>query len=451
MTARRVWWPATAVGAAAAAALATLTAYRTGAFVPVALLAAGAAATLAALRPLLAVLLAVALMSVETPVAFDLTATEVLLALAGVAWLGRCALANRWPLTGTAVDAPALLLLACVLPGLAVALDRAGVERTLVMWTLFAATGSLVALTAGPREVRALMWAIAGGAAVCALMAIGGAGQIALTGAGDTAVNRAVGSFSDPNIFAAVLAIALPAALVLAVTAAGVARAVAAGATLLIAIGLALTLSRGGMLAAAAGALVLLRLPVVRRLASIAAIGLAALVAFGAQPPAGLPQVDIVLDRVASSRSVSDSTTDQRAQLYRTTPAIIADHPLTGIGANQFALVAPRYGIVDPTTGFTFEHPHNALLTVAVELGVFGLAALVWLGVGLVSVLHRAHGPLAVAVAAGLTTVAVQGLVDYTLRSNVVAGLTAILAGCAVALSRADVPVPGSAPRRRPA
>lgn len=434
-------WPAVA-GAIVAGTLATLTAYRAGAFVPVAVLAAGAAAALAAWRPLYTVVLAVALMPVSTTVALDLTATEALLALAGTAWLGRCALERRWPVTGTPVDAPVGLLLACVLPGFAVAVDRAAVERTLVMWTLFAAVGSLVALRAGPRELRALLATIAGASAVCALTAFGGSGQIAIAGAGDTAVNRAVSSFSDPNVFAAVLALALPGALVLAVTAAGSARLFAAAAALAIALGLALTLSRGGMLAAAAAALVLLQLRVVRRLAAVAAVGLAATAAFGGQAPA---QVGTVLDRLASTTAITASTTDQRAQLYRSTPAIIADHPFTGIGANQFALVAPRYGIVDPTTGFTFEHPHNVALTIAAELGLIALAAFLWLGVALVRVLRRARGPLAVAVAAGLTSVAVQGLVDYTLRSNVVAGLTAILAGCAVALAR------DSAPRRRPA
>jgi hypothetical protein len=43
---------------------------------------------------------------------------------------------------------------------------------------------------------------------------------------------------------------------------------------------------------------------------------------------------------------------------------------------------------------------------------------------------------LAISVTAALVGLSLQGLVDYTVRSNIVAALVAVLAGCGVALSR---------------
>ena len=121
---------------------------------------------------------------------------------------------------------------------------------------------------------------------------------------------------------------------------------------------------------------------------------------------------------------------------------MVLDHPVFGVGANEFSLVAPSYGLIDPITGYTFEHPHNIVLTIAVELGLVGLAALLWLVAGLLRVLWRARATApadraaAVAIAAAFTAVAVQGLVDYTLRSNVLVAVLAVLAGCAVVLGQ---------------
>ena len=63
-----------------------------------------------------------------------------------------------------------------------------------------------------------------------------------------------------------------------------------------------MTLSRGGMLAATAGAGVLLLLPRIRVVALGSALVLAALVVFGANPTAGVRQVDTVFERVVSIR-----------------------------------------------------------------------------------------------------------------------------------------------------
>ena len=76
--------------------------------------------------------------------------------------------------------------------------------------------------------------------------------------------------------------------------------------------------------------------------------------------------------------------------------------------------------------------------------------ALAWLVVALALALWRAcvaapvDRALAISVTAALVGLALQGLVDYTVRSNIVAAIVALLAGCGVALSRP----PRAAPKR---
>lgn len=445
--------PSAAV-AALLAAVATVAAYRAGPAVPLLAFAGLAAAGVAATRPLLVALAGVAAIPADSLGlalgSAGLSPAEALFALAGIGWLVRCAVERRWPAPGTRLDHPALLLLLAIVPGLLLVDDRAVVGRVLMMWTLFAAVGALVAARGDVRTVRWVLGLLAAAGAVSAAVAIvQGGGQLGEL-QGDIATGRAAGAFSDPNVFAGLLALALPGALVLAAEKRGAApaRAMSLLAATLVVAGLAMTLSRGGMLAATAGAGVLLLLPRIRVVALGSALVLAALVVFGANPTAGVRQVDTVFERVVSIRSASESATDQRAALYRVTPQIFGDHPLAGVGANHFSEIAPRYGLIDPTTGFTFDHPHNVLLTIAVELGVLGLLALLWLTVALARTLWRAcRGPeraLAVAVTAALATVAVQGAVDFTLRSNVLAATVAVLAGCAAVLNRTP---PGTEPR----
>lgn len=453
MTARHLAPPA--VLAALLAAVATLAAYRAGPVVPLLALVGLAAAAVAATRPLVVALAAVAAIPADSLGlalgSAGLSPAEALFGLAGLGWLARCAVERRWPGPGTRLDRPALLLVLAIVPGVLLADDHAAVARILVMWTLLGAVGALVAARGDARTVRWMLGLLAAAGAVSAAVAIvRGGGQIGEL-QGDIATGRAVGAFSDPNIFAALLALALPGALVLAATRRGAERLGALLAAGLIVAGLALTLSRGGMLGAAGGMSVLLVLPRVRAIAVAGGLVLAALLVFGANPVSGVAAVDTVLERVVSIRSASESATDQRAELYRVTPQIVADHPVVGVGANRFSEVAPRYGLIDPTTGFTFDHPHNVVLTIAVELGLIGLVALLWLVVALARTLWRAYGggerPLAIAVAAALMTVVVQGAVDYTLRSNAVAAIVAVLAGCAAVLSRAPR---DSAPRTPP-
>ena len=434
--------------AAVVSAAAMLAAYRTAPIVPLAGVGAVGALALAYGRPLALVHLAVALIPLELFAvrlgSVGVTVTEALFALGGLGWGLRRVIEGHRPWVSHPLNGGLALLLLAVLAGITVAIEPFAVVRILVMWTLFALVLQLVVDRAGPQDIRRIIWLLAiSGAAVAAVAVVSSGGQAPqLSALGDTATGRAVGSFTDPNILGTFLALALPGALVLGLTGPVARRPVALVAAGLILAGLGLSLSRGGLLAAAGTLLVLMAWAPMRRVALLGTAVVIVLAVLNANPLAGVQQVDTVVERVVSVRYAGQTQFDQRSDIYRVTPQIIADHPVLGVGANQYSLVAPHYGLIDPYTGFTFDHAHDIALTIGAELGLVGLAGLAWLVVALAGVLWRAcvRAPvdraLAISVTAALVGLSLQGLVDYTVRSNIVAALVAVLAGCGVALSR---------------
>lgn len=448
--------PLLAALAAVVAAAGMVTAYRTAPIVPLAGVGAVGAVLLAYGRPLALVHLAVALIPLELFAvrlgSIGVTVTEALFALAGLGWGVRRMIDGHRPWVPHALNGGLALLLLAVLAGIPAAIEPFAAIRILVMWTFFALVLQLVVDSATPADIRRILWLLAlSGATVAAVAVVSSGGQAPqLSELGDTATGRAVGSFTDPNILGTFLALALPGALVLGLTGPVGRRPVALAAAGLILAGLGLSLSRGGLLAAGGALLVLLAWPPVRRLALLGTAVVVVLAALNANPLAGVQQVDTVVERVITVRYAGQSQLDQRREIYRVTPRIIADHPVLGVGANQYSLVAPHYGLIDPYTGFTFDHAHDIALTIGAELGLVGLVALAWLVVALALALWRAcvaapvDRALAISVTAALVGLALQGLVDYTVRSNIVAAIVALLAGCGVALSRP----PRAAPER---
>lgn len=190
----------------------------------------------------------------------------------------------------------------------------------------------------------------------------------------------------------------------------------------------------------------------VRRTALVVAAVVAGFAISGTTAFGDLQQVQVLSERL-SSISYSAAGVDPRFIVWKGTPAIIADHPLVGIGGNEFDIVAPRYGLLlGPAAQETFEHAHNIPLTIAAELGLVGLAALLWATAVLLRLLLRTYsraGPLTrglvLAIAAAFASLVLQGMVDYTLRSNVIVAVVFLLAGAATVLAR-SVGVDAAAP-----
>jgi O-antigen ligase len=93
------------------------------------------------------------------------------------------------------------------------------------------------------------------------------------------------------------------------------------------------------------------------------------------------PVRESILERI----TMRSESLDARRSIYGAGLAIIAQHPLTGVGVGNFArYVADHPGIVSvgtvpyvvPEEGF---QSHNTLLGIWAETGVFGFAAFLWL------------------------------------------------------------------------
>jgi putative inorganic carbon (HCO3(-)) transporter len=260
-------------------------------------------------------------------------------------------------------------------------------------------------------------------------------------------MNRAQGSFSHPNTLATFEGLAIPGAIVLAFIGKKSWRPFALAAALVAIGGVALSLSRGGLLALA-GALGVLLLWRPIRYTALVLVTMVTLVAVTGGAGFGQLQQTQVLSQRISSISYSAQGVDPRFAVWRGAEQMILDHPVFGIGGNSFSLVAPSYGLLlGSAAEDTYEHAHDIPLTITAELGVIGLAALTWATVVLLRLLYRgwrcaqtAERGLVLAISAAFAALALQGVVDYTLRSNVIVAVIFMLCGAATVLWRAVDP-----------
>jgi putative inorganic carbon (hco3(-)) transporter len=448
-------WIQPLVLAAAAAALTgagMLLAYSSGPIILLVAVAALAVVALALANPLAAVLVAITLIPLEivsVAVGGDagISPAEGVFALAGFGWVARRLMAGLPPYVDSPLTKPLAVLLLVAVVGLGASENAGETLRIIVMWTAAFFVVQLVVDEAKPATVGwiLLLLAVTGGIVAVITSVTSGGQEQEIVGMGAEATGRAAGSFGHPNLLAVFLAAALAAAGAVMVGGRPQFRPVAAASFVAALAGLALTLSRGGLLAAGAAVAVMLMWRPFRRMALVAlVVGGVALLISGADVLGSTQSVDLVTKRLESVQYASQA--DPRSELWRGTPEIIGDHPFVGVGAGQFSTASAAYGLRDPFSEYQpFEHAHSIPLTVAAELGLLGLAAFLWfavaLGVVLVRSCRRSQGwarAYAFGLTAALVAVAVQGLVDYTVRSNVVAMLVLTLAASAVVLSRAS-------------
>jgi O-antigen ligase len=231
----------------------------------------------------------------------------------------------------------------------------------------------------------------------------------------------------------------------------------------IMALALVLTNSRGGMLSLAAEMMFVVivsagvrrtgaqldegreesRVLRLRRVALHAGLGFALLVAlfvgtlfFGGEG---------ALSRLVGSINTDDPTTG-RVQFWRATMAMIADHPLAGVGLGAFAVAYSGY---DQTNGrlYRLEQAHNDYLQVVSDAGVAGAV----LAVLFVALLMRAgfkrlgsHDKTRRAIALGALTgcfaVLVHSFFDFTLHTTSNALLFLMLAALATINGRVEQP-----------
>lgn len=191
----------------------------------------------------------------------------------------------------------------------------------------------------------------------------------------------------DPNVLAASLVATAVLALTLAARARGPGRLLLSVGALLSVVGVAATQSRGGLVSAAvalAATMILFR----RHAARTVPLALALVIAMSAYLA--------VVPGAANRLTVSGDAGSGRSELWTVAWRGFKDHPVNGIGLNQFRLESSRY-VLEPGTlryvKLISERPlvvHNTYLQYLVETGVIG--SLLFLGflAACLSAHHRA-------------------------------------------------------------
>ena len=186
-------------------------------------------------------------------------------------------------------------------------------------------------------------------------------------------VGRVRGFYGSPNNLALYLGRVFP--LVVAISAWGQSvrrRWLYLLASLLMAGALLLTYSRGAWIVGVPASLLFLAALRSRRtLATV--VGVLAVAAVIILLVVGTGRLTSLLD-------AGSGTTFFRVQLWRSSLGMIQDHPLLGVGLDNF-LYAYRSSYVQPTAWAEFDlsHPHNFVFDFWLRLGLPGLLTIIWL------------------------------------------------------------------------
>ena len=197
-----------------------------------------------------------------------------------------------------------------------------------------------------------------------------------------------------------------------------------------------LTYSRAAWLGIAAG-FVFIGLYSGRRvrlaIAALAIIGLIVLIPFIGTP------------RFQSLFQEGTGTGFFRVSVWQSGIAMIRDHPLWGVGLDNFLYEYPKYMVPDAWREPNLSHPHNIVLDFWARMGVLGVVALGWMVVEFykkgIKGIKGNDGNLVLGLMAGMTAALAHGMMDaayfyvdlafvWMLMLGVVAGLKSQVAGC---------------------
>jgi O-antigen ligase len=299
---------------------------------------------------------------------------EAALLLTGAATVARGLLRRDVAPRATAFDAGAAILLVAallsLLPSEYLKLSVRALRTLILEPVLFYYL--VVSLAPTVRALRPLTFAFLAAAGAVALLAIGqvlwNVHTVEVEGA-----RRALGTYLSPNHLGLYLGRALPFALALALwTPAARPYGLALGAVLGLA--LALTFSGGAWLGAGASVLALAAIRG-RRILLLAAAGGATVAALGLALLARLG-----VERVVDNLSMGGATATFRRQIWTSALAMLRDHPLLGIGLDNFLYRYQLHHILpEAWREPNISHPHNWVLQFWLDLGLLGLVAAVGL------------------------------------------------------------------------
>jgi O-antigen ligase len=197
------------------------------------------------------------------------------------------------------------------------------------------------------------------------------AGQNLITAEG---VWRVRGLYGSPNNLALYLERAFPVLLAIAWQGRNrAARVVYALAAIPISAALVMTLSKGALLIGVPASLLALGLVQRDRRALWVAMVAVAAVALVMVPFA-------FTERFQSILNLRAGTAFFRLKLWRSTLSMIGDHPLTGVGMDNFLYYyRSRYVLPSAWGELDLSHPHNLILDAWTRLGIGGVVVIAWL------------------------------------------------------------------------
>lgn len=276
-----------------------------------------------------------------------------------------------------------LLYLAVVCLSALVATQRTATAKEVLKWSeVFVVAACTVWLASTPRRVSALIWAMIAAGALAALV---GLGQWAADG-GDLATGgqiRVVGTFAQPNPFAAYMNLALPLAAALALFARDRRERWVAGAACVILFAAEYLAHSRGALLGLVGALAVIAALGWRRerqaiIAACVAIPALALVWVAGLIPARITtavtnQFHVAGTTICGQVDARDFSTVERIAHWVAGVRMFAAHPILGVGAGNYSVAYPQFACADWPT--PLGHAHNYYINTAAELGVIGLAA----------------------------------------------------------------------------
>lgn len=345
---------------------------------------------------------------------------EVLVALCGVGVLVRRALTlPPYPLGGGERTSPTsldlsvlLLLLVAVVAGLA-AQDRLMALFELRAVFLFPAL--IYALLRWVRPDGQAQWRLVDGLVLGGVgMAMVGLVQYALGHnlvAAEGGLRRLQSVYFSPNNVGLYLGRVWPLLVAVALWGTrGRRRTLYTMAFLPVGLALALSLSRGALLLGVPVALLVMVWRAGGRWRWVAL----ALVVVGAIAPVPL----LRLPRFASLLDLQQGSTFFRLELWRSSLALLREHPLLGVGPGNFqAAYCTRYVLPSAWQEFDLEHPHNVYLDHWTRLGLPGVAAGVVAQIAFWRQVRRrpSRDALTLGLAGSMAALLAHGLVDNTL------------------------------------
>lgn len=323
--------------------------------------------------------------------------------------------------------------------GLLVAQDTFVVIKLWVTWSAFAAVSMLIA-SAEVRQIKIIFYCLGVAGAVLAVESIAHGTNQTLVNGGRAVTDRAQGSFTHPAQLAFWLILSISPTLVIAMVGRLGLRPFFLVAAALSIAGLLLTLTRGAVVGFAGSLLTLLYWPRFRRFALTLLLIAAGYTVVNVNTIAHSREISVVTTRL-STVSEGASAGGERLLIWKTTPSIIAAHPLLGVGAGNFSTVSLAYGLSEG--GLPFEHAHDLALTIAAERGLGALAMLIWFlaavaKTGWDAIRDRTSElyPYALGLCAALFGLFIDSFVDYPPGQDAVMGTLMIEVGALIALER---------------